>query len=159
MTPLPMIGSLVAFLSGFSEQTNPDMTSSRSSSDLVVSDARLRRATIIDQIGSDGTEEFFLSEYVGEYKEPDILNAFDDKFFDLSNSDDLLELNSRWLRSLPNLKVLTCEEMKGEVDRRAAALPDRPARAAQALQMGHVYEAYPCSLPGNWSRIMGSNGR
>ena len=219
MTRLPMIVSLIAILSGCSEQTNPNpMTPTLSSSDVVVSDASLKSddpydvvgsniaflnaqleqhlrhdelsrdglrsyyvdyylaqvnnggfsqfvynsrwdrdtirsireglramgatrhlelfnesAAIIEQIGADGMERFLSSEYFGENKERDILNAFDDKFFELSKSDDLIELNSKWLRSLPNLKVLTREEMKAEVERRAAALPDRQARAAQAL--------------------------
>jgi hypothetical protein len=90
-------------------------------------------ASILDRIGPDGMEKFFESEYFGENKERDILNAFDDKFYDLSEQEDLIKLNSEWLRNLPELVVKTTEEMKAEVERRAAALPDREERAARAL--------------------------
>jgi hypothetical protein len=90
-------------------------------------------AAIIDRIGPDGMEKFFASEYFGENKERDILNTFDSKFFDLSKREDLIVLNSKWLKSLPDLIVMTEAEMKAEVERRAAALPDRQKRAADAL--------------------------
>lgn len=90
-------------------------------------------ASILDRIGPDGMERFFESEYFGENKERDILNEFDDKFYDLSEREDLIKLNSDWLKGLPNLVVMTTDEMKAEVERRAAALPDREARAAKAL--------------------------
>jgi hypothetical protein len=90
-------------------------------------------ASIIDRIGPDGMERFFESEYFGENKERDILNEFDDKFYTLSDDEDLVELNATWLRGLSNLVVMTTEEMKAENERRAAALPDREARAAEAL--------------------------
>lgn len=90
-------------------------------------------AAIIDRIGPDGMEKFFKSEYFGDNKERDILNKFDDKFFDLSKREDLIKLNSKWLRSGPKLVVMTIAEMKAEVERRAAALPDREARIAEAL--------------------------
>lgn len=90
-------------------------------------------ATILDRLGADGLEKFFESEYFGENEERDILNEFDDKFDDLSEREDLIQLNSDWLKGLPNLVVMTVDEMKDEVERRAASLPDREARAAEAL--------------------------
>lgn len=76
---------------------------------------------------------FFKSEYFGENEERDILNEFDDKFYDLSEQEDLIWLNSAWLRSLPSLVVKTAGEMEAEVERRAAELPDREERAAKDL--------------------------
>jgi hypothetical protein len=61
------------------------------------------------------------------------LNEYDRKFYDLSKREDLIKLNSEWLNRLPHLVVMTTDEMKAEVERRAAALPDREARAAEAL--------------------------
>ncbi len=90
-------------------------------------------ASILDRIGLDGMEKFFESEYFGENKERDILNGFDDKFYQLSEREDLIKLNSDWLKSLPNLVAMTTEQMKAEVGRRAAALPDRGERQAEAL--------------------------
>ena len=90
-------------------------------------------ASIIDRVGSEGMEKFFASEYFGNNKERDTLNAFDDKFFELSKHDDLIELNSKWLKALPNLMVMTKAEMKAEVERRASSLPDRQQRAVEAL--------------------------
>lgn len=90
-------------------------------------------ASILDRIGPDGIETFFESEYFGENKERDLLNEFDDKFYDLSEREDLIKLNSDWLKSLPNLVAITTEEMKAEVERRASALPNREERAEEAL--------------------------
>lgn len=90
-------------------------------------------ASILDQLGPDLLEKFYESEYFGQNEERDILNAFDDKFYDLSEREDLVQLNSDWLKGLPNLVIMTVDEMKDEVERRAAALPDRAARAADAL--------------------------
>lgn len=90
-------------------------------------------ASIIDRIGPDGMERFFESDYFGENKERDILNKFDDKFYKLSDDEDLIELNANWLRGLSNLVVITTDEMRAEVERRSAALADQQDRAAEAL--------------------------
>ena len=90
-------------------------------------------ASILDRLGPDGLERFFESEYFGDNEERDILNEFDDKFYDLSEREDLIKLNADWLKGLPNLVVMTIDEMKEEVERRAAGLPDREARAAEAI--------------------------
>jgi hypothetical protein len=54
-----------------------------------------------------------------------------DKFLDVCESEDLIEANARWLRSLPNLVPLTRDEMKAEVARRIAAIPNREQRIAE----------------------------
>ena len=69
----------------------------------------------------------------GENEERDILNTFDEKFYDLCDEEDLDELNSEWLRKLPELVVMPREQLQAEVERRAAALPDREERIARAL--------------------------
>lgn len=90
-------------------------------------------ASILDRIGPDGMEKFFESEYFGENNERDILNEFDEKFYHLAEQEDLIKLNSEWLRNLPELVVKSTEELKAEVERRAAELPDREERIARAL--------------------------
>lgn len=90
-------------------------------------------AAIIDRIGPDGMQKFFASEYFGENKERDTLNEFDGKFFELSKHEDLVVLNSGWLKRLPGLVVMTEAEMKAEVERRASSLADRQERVADAL--------------------------
>lgn len=92
-----------------------------------------KSASIVDQLGPDGLKNYLASEYFGENEQRDILNAFNDKFFELCEREDLIQLNSDWLRSLPNLVVMTVDEMKQEVKRRAQALPDRETRKARAL--------------------------
>lgn len=91
-------------------------------------------SAILDRIGPDGMARFFDSEYFGENKERDILNEFNDAFYALCEDEDLVRLNSDWLRSLPHLALKTTDEMKAEVERRAATLPDREARAARELE-------------------------
>ncbi|MFM2447765.1 MAG: hypothetical protein RIS44_215 [Pseudomonadota bacterium] len=90
-------------------------------------------ASIVDRIGLVGMDRFFESEYFGKNKERDILNEFDNRFFKLLEDEDLVKLNAKWLRSLPDLVVMSADEMAAEVKRRTAALPDREARAAEAL--------------------------
>ena len=90
-------------------------------------------AALIDHLGEARMGTFFASELFGDNEERDILNQFNDKFFALADVEDLIKLNSDWLRSLPHLKVLPNSEMLAEIARRAAALPDREQRAAKAL--------------------------
>lgn len=65
--------------------------------------------------GIEGLKRFFASEYFGDNVERDILNEFNDGFFALSDTEDLIELNARWLRQLPDLVVLTEGEMAEEL--------------------------------------------
>lgn len=92
-----------------------------------------KSASIMDRIGIDGMEKFFDSDFFGDNAERDLLNSFDDQFSELSDIEDLVELNSKWLRSLPHLTVMSVDEMKSEIESRVAALPDRDEREAEAL--------------------------
>jgi len=89
---------------------------------------------ILDRMGPDKLEAFLASEYFGTNKERDTLNAHNHRFNELSKTEDLIALNSAWLRSLSNLRVVTADEMRAEVERRAAALPDREERKRAALE-------------------------
>ncbi len=83
--------------------------------------------------GIEGLKRFFESDYFDENPERDILDEFNDGFFALEESEDLIELNAAWLRGLPHLAALSKQEIAEEVEQRAQAIPDREARIAEAL--------------------------
>jgi hypothetical protein len=89
-------------------------------------------ARLVEGFGPSRLEDYFESDYFDENPDRDELNAINDRFEQASEHEDLLALNASWLRGLPNLVVLTVEEMRVEVRRRAEALPDRDARIAEA---------------------------
>lgn len=89
---------------------------------------------LVDRLGPDRLEEFLLGDYFGDNEERDILNEFNERFFELSDEEDLDALNASWLRGLPHLVVLTVDEMAEELLRRALAIPDRNERIAEALE-------------------------
>jgi hypothetical protein len=91
-------------------------------------------AAIIDRMGPEKLKAFLDSKYSGSNEERDALDEHNTRFYDLSQSENLLELNAGWLRSRPALRGMTLREMGAEVERRAAALPDREARKKAALE-------------------------
>ena len=87
----------------------------------------------VERMGPDELKAYLESDYFGKKNvQRDALNKDNDRFFKLSETEDLIALNAAWLRSLPNLKVKTVPEMKAEIERRAAALPDREERKRAA---------------------------
>lgn len=66
-----------------------------------------KQSNIVNSLPQDELEAYFNSEYFGENATRDKLKC--DEFFDIP--EDLTDLNSQWLRNLPNLKVLDFEEM------------------------------------------------
>jgi hypothetical protein len=91
-------------------------------------------AALVDRLGADGLQTFLESEYFDDNPERDSLDHNNDRFGELSETEDLTALNAAWLRSLPGLKVKTADDIKAEVARRGAALPDRAARVRAALE-------------------------
>ena len=91
-------------------------------------------AVLVERLGADRLQTYFESEYFGSNAERDTLDANNDRFSTLSESEDLVALNAAWLRSLPGLEVKTTDEIKAEVARRGAALPDREERVRAALE-------------------------
>lgn len=91
-------------------------------------------AAILDRIGPDRLQVFQKSEYFGDNAERDILDGHNDRFFKLSKTEDLIALNAAWLRGLPGLQVKTIDDMRSEVERRAAVLRDREERKRAALE-------------------------
>jgi hypothetical protein len=91
-------------------------------------------AALVDHLGADGLQAFLESELFGTNPTRDALNVNNDRFYELSETEDLIALNAAWLRSLPGLKVKTAGEIKAETARRGAVLPDREARVRAARE-------------------------
>jgi hypothetical protein len=91
-------------------------------------------AAIVHRMQADRLQVFLESEYFGTNEERDTLDAHNDRFLELAQTEDLIALNAAWLRSLPGLQVKTVDEMRADVERRAAALPDRNERKRAALE-------------------------
>jgi hypothetical protein len=89
-------------------------------------------AALVDRLGADGLQAFLESELFGTNPTRDALDANNDRFYTLLETEDLIALNATWLRSLPGLKVKTADEIKAEIARRGTALPDREERARAA---------------------------
>jgi len=84
----------------------------------------------VERMGSTRLAAYIESRYFGENADRDILNGIDDRFYKLSETEDLVKLNSTWIKTRPNLLVLPIAKIEEEIDRRAAAIPDRAAREA-----------------------------
>jgi hypothetical protein len=75
---------------------------------------------------------FFSSSYFGRNRNRDRLDVVTDRFYKLTETENLESLNAAWLRSLPGLEVLPESEIPKAVAVRAAAISDREQRAADA---------------------------
>jgi len=91
-------------------------------------------AALVDRLGADGLQALLESDYFDDNPERDSLDDNNDRFNTLSETEDLIALNAVWLRSLPGLTVMTVDEIKAEVERRAATLPDRAERVRAARE-------------------------
>ncbi|OAI56542.1 hypothetical protein AYO49_00625 [Verrucomicrobiaceae bacterium SCGC AG-212-N21] len=90
-------------------------------------------AKVLDKLSEADLKKYLERDYFGENPQRDALNDPSDKFMALMKTEDLYALNGKWLRSLPHLTILSIEDMQAEIDRRAAAMPNREARVAEAL--------------------------
>lgn len=91
-------------------------------------------AKILDELGADRIDEYLDSEYFGTNEERDILNAFNDQFYDLQKSEDLIRLNSKWLKQHAELVVLNEKSLSEQLESIANSIPDRDFREQQALE-------------------------
>jgi hypothetical protein len=86
---------------------------------------------LVASLGDERLADFFDDDYFGDDNpERDELNTLADRFVDIP--EDLVALNAAWLRGLDNLTVLDGKQMRAEVERIAAAVPDRADRIALA---------------------------
>lgn len=91
-------------------------------------------AALVEQLGAEPLQTFLESELFGTNPTRDALDINNDRFYALSETEDLVALNAAWLRSLPNLKVMTAAQIKAEIARRGAALSDRQTRVRAARE-------------------------
>lgn len=92
-----------------------------------------RGARMVHALGKRKLKQFMSSEYFGDNNpERDSLNAINDDFFELLKVEDLIALNSAWLRARPTLVVLSVKNMEAEIRNRVATQPDRTQRIALA---------------------------
>lgn len=75
---------------------------------------------------------FFSEAYFGTNRNRDRLDAITKRFYKLNEAENLENLNAVWLRSLPDLEILSEGEMLQAMAVRAAGVPDRERRAADA---------------------------
>ncbi|MBP2546122.1 DMP19 family protein [Acinetobacter guillouiae] len=96
-------------------------------------------ADLIDQFSDEQLEQFLEGEYFGENEQRDILNAFDDQFYALNDSEDLIEINSRWLKQHPKLQVVDEDQILTIVEQVAAKIPNLEQRKQQAAENSPRY--------------------
>jgi hypothetical protein len=89
-------------------------------------------AEILYHMSPEKVLQFMTGEYFGENEQRDILDGHFDRFLEIQKEEDLTALNANWLLSLPNLVVMSKDQMQQEIERRAAAVPDRKRRIAEA---------------------------
>ena len=77
---------------------------------------------------------FFKSDPFAPNAARDRLNSVNDALNALTETENLIELNSVWLRGLPNLQLKSAEELNAELERRVAMIPNLAKRKAQALE-------------------------
>lgn len=87
----------------------------------------------VKALGEAGLSAYLRREFFGDNAARDRLNAINHRFYALKETEDLIKLNAAWLRRQPNLRVLSLEDLRAEVDRRAAAIPDRAERLQEAM--------------------------
>jgi hypothetical protein len=89
--------------------------------------------TLLNRLGPERRKAFSASDYFGENEERDELNAINERFMQISKTENLVALNAAWLRGLTDLVVLSDDEMKSELKRRGEAVTNREQRIAAAL--------------------------
>ncbi|MGI9472130.1 MAG: DMP19 family protein [Rubripirellula sp.] len=89
---------------------------------------------LLEKLGEEGLMRFFESEYFGENADRDALSENDEAIYDLMEEEDLIELNSAWLRGLEHLVVMPRKAMQEEILRRVESMPDRAERWERAKQ-------------------------
>lgn len=96
-------------------------------------------ADLVDQFSDEQLEQFFEGEYFGENKQRDILNNFDDQFFALNEIEDLIEINSQWLKQHPKRQAVDEQEILSIIQQVAAKIPNLEQRKQQAAEQRPRY--------------------
>lgn len=98
-----------------------------------------RGEQLVAGLGVRRLRRFIKSEYFGENKERDELNRIDEEFQSISEMEEIVALNSAWLRQLPNLVVLDDQQIAALAKRRGRELPDQQDRIAKAREGEPTY--------------------
>ena len=91
-------------------------------------------AAMVNQWSAEQLQQYCDGEYFGDNQQRDLLSQFDDAFYALSEREDLIELNSQWLKNHPQLKVLADDEIAEYLDQAAEQIADLDARIQAAKQ-------------------------
>jgi hypothetical protein len=98
--------------------------------------------TLLEQMDEDTLQAFMDGDYFGDNPARDALDRHSDAFFALAEAEDLIALNSAWLRTHPRLVALSIEEMQAEVQRCKAIVSDIRPRMTRS----------PVAAPGTMGR-------
>lgn len=72
------------------------------------------QSKFVEGMSADELSMYFDSQYFAENATRDSLN--NSGYFQIYEEENLVNLNAQWLRQLPNLKVLSIEEMYKEIE-------------------------------------------
>jgi len=64
----------------------------------------------------------------------DVLNAFDDQFYELNDVEDLIDINSQWLKQHPKLQVIDESALSDFIEQIVSQIPNLEERQQQALE-------------------------
>ncbi len=87
---------------------------------------------IIEEMSEDDLDEFLESDFFGENPGRDALNVHNEAFYALNQSEDLVELNSAWLRQHPQLQAVDADEMDDVLDEIVEQIPNLEEREREA---------------------------
>ncbi|GAB0152090.1 DUF4375 domain-containing protein [Marinobacterium sp. BA1] len=99
-----------------------------------------KSAKIVSGMSKKNFERFLEGEYFGNFLQINHLNKFDDNFFTLQETENLLQLNSDWLKSLPSLKVVEQSEREAYIKKLISLVPDLEERSKAALEAEPRYK-------------------
>lgn len=90
-------------------------------------------AALIDQFSNQQLEQFLDGDFFGDNEQRDILNRFNDRFYALNDAEDLIEINSLWLKQHPKLQIVDEDERLNVLEQYADQIPNADERQQNAL--------------------------
>lgn len=91
-----------------------------------------KNVALLNQFSDEQLAQYVDGEYFGENQQREVLSRFDDAFDGLSQREDLVALNSQWLKQHPQLKVMDEAEIAAYLDQAASQIPNLEQRIAAA---------------------------
>lgn len=99
-----------------------------------------KSARIVSGMSPKNFQKFLEGEYFGNFLQISHLNKFDDRFFKLQESEDLIEYNAKWLKSLESTLILNPEQLTQEFNRLVEKIPNKEERRMAALEAEPRYK-------------------